>query len=164
MGEINSFIAKYEAREQFKGISVSLSKEKSEKFFHSALCNGLGEISQYGYELDYNDDEYTGAKKTLQEKIKKGEIPIGMSVYSNEKLNSKSICYEDVLVEILRNGGKLGLRGNGEFKIITLSSVHKRVQKTDLRHLIEYINETGGDAVTADVILQTVFLNKVIYG
>jgi hypothetical protein len=151
-------------KEELKGISVKLSNEKSEDFFHTALCNGLGEISGYGFELVYDKKEYKLAKDSLVDKIKKGIIPIGMHVYRNEKLTDKSICYEDVLVEILRIGGKLSLKGNGETKSITLSTVHKRVEKTDLRHLIEYINATGGDAITADVIIQNVFLGKVIYG
>ena len=151
-------------KESLNGVSVKLSNEKSEDFFHSALCNGLNEVGGYGLELVYDKSEYKNAKESLVNKIKKGIIPIGMHVYGNDKLTEKSICYEDVLVEILRIGGKLSLKGNGETKSITLSTVHKRVEKTDLRHLIEYINETGGDAITADVILQTVFLDKVIYG
>lgn len=151
-------------KEELKGISVKLSNEKSEDFFHSALCNGLSEVGGYGLELVYNKAEYKTAKESLVNKIKKGIIPIGFHLYGKEKLTEKSICYENVLLEILKIGGKLSLKGNGETKSITLSTVHKRVEKTDLRHLIEYINDTGGDAVTADVILQTVFLGEVVYG
>lgn len=151
-------------KEELKGITVKLSSEKSEDFFHTALCNGLSEIGGYGLELVYDKTEYKLAKDSLVDKIKKGKNPVGMHVYGNEKLTEESICYENVLLEILKIGGKLSLKGNGETKSITLSTVHKRVEKTDLRHLIEYINDTGGDAITADVILQTVFLGEVIYG
>ena len=149
---------------ELKGISINLSSKKSEDFFHTALCGGLSEIGGYGLELVYDKTEYKLAKDSLIDKIKKGKIPVGMHVYGNKKLTKESICYENVLLEILKIGGKLSLKGNGETKSITLSTVHKRVEKTDLRHLIEYINDTGGDAITADVILQTVFLGEVIYG
>lgn len=151
-------------KDNLKGITVKLSKEKSEQFFHSALCNGLGQMQYYGLDFIYDKSQYKVAKETLSEKIKNGLIPIGMSVYGGKELTDKDICYEDVLIEILRNNGKLTLEGNGETKSITLSTVHKMVQKTDLRHLIEYINDTGGDAITADVIIQTMFFGKIIYG
>jgi hypothetical protein len=37
------------------------------------------------------------------------------------------------------------------------------VSNTPIKHLMDAINENG-DAITADVIIQTVFLNDVIYG
>jgi hypothetical protein len=46
---------------------------------------------------------------------------------------------------------------------ITLTEVHERVSKTPLDHLLDMIKEDD-DACTADVILQTVFFNDVVYG
>ena len=47
--------------------------------------------------------------------------------------------------------------------IITLKEVHNRVALTPLNHLTNMINEND-DAETADVILQTVFLQDIVYG
>ena len=53
---------------------------------------------------------------------------------------------------------------DGEYtKSITLKTVHERVSHTPFRHLNDALNE-GGDAITADVILQTVFFDDVIFG
>lgn len=148
-----------------EGITVLLSKEKSEEFFHSALCNGIQKLGHYGLRFDYKDTDYKKAKKSLQEQIEKGIVPIGMTVFGKEK---PTICIEDVWMEILRVGGNLkviDVENGGDYtRSITLADVHKRVQKTPMNHLIEYINDTGGDAITADVILQTVFFEDIVFG
>jgi hypothetical protein len=47
--------------------------------------------------------------------------------------------------------------------VITINDVYERVQNTPLDHLLNMINEED-DADTADVILQTVFYNEVVFG
>lgn len=129
-------------------MEIKLTKEEAEQYFYNALCNGLGYVqSGYGIELTYTKDDYVKAKKSLQAK-------------------TKDICYEDVLLEILRTGGVLKMEDseNGEpTKRITLADVHERVAKTPIDHLNDMINEND-DAVTADVIIQTVFYESVIFG
>ena len=69
-------------------------------------------------------------------------------------------------MEILRGGGTLTLvdEENGlDPSVISLQDVHERVQNTDVRHLLDAINEED-DADTADVVLQTVFYGEVIFG
>jgi hypothetical protein len=69
-------------------------------------------------------------------------------------------------MEILKGGGKLKLvdnEGGEDDAVITLQDVHVRVSKTQMNHLMNMINESD-DAETADVILQTVFLNNIVYG
>lgn len=138
-----------------KGIELKLSKEKSEEFFYDALCNGLDYISGYGLSINYSEVDYKKAKSVLENKITR----------TNQ---TNSICYEDVLMQILKSGKSLQLIDNecdGEYNsTIKLKDIHERVQKTPINHLIEYINETGGDATTADVVLQTVFYNDIIFG
>jgi hypothetical protein len=97
--------------------------------------------------MDYSEKEYEKAKKRLQ---KKGE----------------DTCLEDVWMEILRGGGTLTLidEENGELPSdVTLKEVHERVQEAPVRHLLDAINEQD-DGDTADVILQTVFYQDVIFG
>lgn len=145
-------------------MEIKLTTEESEKHFHSAICNGADYIQAHGVELDYEAIDYKQAKKNLQEKLGKGEVPHEMYVFPG---NSPAICIEDVLMQILRDGNKLKLidhEGEGEYtRTITLADVHERVQKTPVRHLMDAINEND-DATTADVIIQTVFLNEVIFG
>ena len=130
---------------------ITLTKEESEKYFYNSLCNGLSQMSGYGLEYDFKDTDYIQAKKSL---------------LKNEK-QSNGLCIEDVLMEILRNGKKItfnDIEGEGEYtKSITLEDVHNKVILTPMVHLINMIEEND-DADTADVILQTVFFGKVIFG
>jgi hypothetical protein len=148
-------------------MEIKLNKEESEKYFHSALCNGAGYIRGHDLELNWKEKDYKEAKKSLQEKVDKGEIPHTLyhPEYMKKKGEKPEICFEDVLMEILQNGKKLKLIDHGgEYtREITLADVHNRVQKTPLDHLTDMINEQD-DAVTADVIIQTVFLEDVIFG
>lgn len=125
-------------------MTITLTNEESEEYFYNALCNGAGYIQGHGVYIDYDENDYDEAKNKL----------------SNP-------CIEDVLMQILRDGKELKLvdeEGEGEYtRSITLKDVHDRVQKTDLGHLQDMIDEND-DAITADVILQTVFLEDVIFG
>lgn len=124
-------------------MTIQLTPQESETHFHNALCNGLGQVRAYGLELEYDDDHYKEARTKLD-----------------------SPCFEDVLMQILKDGHSLTLvdeEGDEEDTIVTLKDVHERVSKTPIRHLVNAIEEED-DAETADVILQTVFLNDVVYG
>ncbi len=148
---------------KLKGVKITLSNEKSEELFHSALCDGIQILSNYGLEFDYKNVEYNKASKRLEVKINKGEIPTGMIVFKNEK---PTICREDVWMEMLRLGFKLKVidkENDGEYnRSIGLAHVHNRVQETPIRHLSDAINQEG-DSITADVIIQTVFFRDVIF-
>jgi len=126
-------------------MEIKLTPKESEDYFYNALCNGLGYMIGYGLSVDYDKKDYQNAKKSL------GESP----------------CYEDVLMEMLRKGGKLTLideECGGEYtRSITLKEIHERVQKTEHRFLLDMVNEED-DADTADQILQTVFFEEIIFG
>ncbi len=131
-------------------MEIILTNEKSETMFHTALCNGLSYIHGYGLDLSYDEQDYKAASQKLK----------------SEKPN-EMICYEDVLLEILRMGNTLTLvdeEGEGENdSTISLSDVHDRVSQTPIRFLTDMI--TGNDdAETADVIIQTVFYQDIIFG
>jgi len=126
-------------------MKMTLTPQESEDFFYNSLCNGLGYIeSGYELELTFDEDEYKQAQSKLE-----------------------SPCYEDVLMQILRDGKALTLVDigcEGEYtSVIVMSDVHERVQDTPIRHLMDAINEND-DAVTADVILQQVFFKETIFG
>ena len=125
-------------------MQIILTPEESINFFYNALCIGLGYIGGYGLKIDYSKDAYASARKGLQEP-----------------------CFEDVLIQILKDGGILtfvDIENDGEYtKHIIMQDVVDRVAKTPADHLLDEINEEG-DATTADVILQTVAFGEVIFG
>jgi len=128
-------------------MKVLLTHEESEELFLTSLCNGLEYIeSGYDLELTYDMEQYEAVRN---------------------KEDGHMSCHEDILMEILRAGGTLimeDLGCEGAYNsVITIKDVHERVQNTDIRHLMDAINETD-DAITADVILQQVFFNEVIFG
>ena len=98
-------------------------------------------------------------------------------LYNNKKSDYKNAkeklvvtstpCYEDVLVQILKDGGLLTMKdieGDGEMtQSIKIEDVYDRVQKTPIKFLLQMIEEQD-DAETADVILQTVFFEDIIFG
>ena len=132
-------------------MKIILTPQESEEYFFNALCNGLGYVQEYGLDLRYDVQAYKDAKLKLQ------------------SLNpDRQVCYEDVLMQILRDGGKLNLfdeeeQLDNEDNYITLEDVHERVANTQTNHLFDMI-EGRDDADTADVILQTTFLGEIIFG
>ena len=107
-------------------------------------------MSSYGLSLDFSDDDYSDAKTKL------GKESPGMF-----------ICFEDVLMEMLRMGKSLTLvddEGEGDMNsTITIKDVHEKLCKAPVKHLMDMINEDD-DADTADVIIQQVFYNEIIFG
>jgi len=125
-------------------MTIILTPQESEEYFYNALCNGLSEMGGYGLRMDYKKEHYAQAKSKLTEP-----------------------CFEDVLMQILRDGNTFGFEDiecDGEYsKQISLKDVHDKMPNVDQFHLMEMINEND-DAGTADVILQTVFYDEVIFG
>ena len=133
-------------------MEIKLSQKESEEYFYTTLCNHSA-IDTYGFEFTYDVEDYRKAKISLLENMKRDEL-------------KDTICREDVLMEILKNGGKLYLtdkEGNGEYtKGITIDEVHERVQLAPKNHLFNMILEHA-DSTSASVILQTVFYGEVLF-
>ena len=131
-------------------MKIILEPQESEEMFHTALCNGLSYISSHGLTLEADEQDYQAAKQSLK-----------------SKNPDQGICYEDVLLEVLRIGKSLTLideEGDGDNNsTISLSDVHERVSQTPIDHLTNMITEND-DAETADVIIQTVFYQDIIFG
>jgi hypothetical protein len=134
-------------------MKIILTAEESEEYFYNALCNGLGYISSgYGLELHVKDKDYKAAKANLLKEATAAKIGV--------------VCYEDVLMQVLKDGNKLTLldeEGGEDRWVVTLDDVHKKVQEAPANHLLDMVNGTD-DAVSADVILQSVFIGEVIFG
>lgn len=133
-------------------MEIKLTHSESEEFFYNALCNGLSFVQGYGLELEYDESEYAASRARL------GEDNPAMFM---------SACYEDILMQMLKDGYSLTLEdveGDGENSAtITLADVHQRVSSVDAQDLMDMHNGND-DACTADIILQTVFFNEIIFG
>jgi len=131
-------------------MEIKLTPQESEECFYDALCNGLDYVSSYGISLDYSEEDYAEAKKKLA--VDRPDF---------------FPCFEDVLMEMLKMGKTLTMvdeEGDEDNNsTITLKEVHERVSNTPVRHLMDMINEND-DAETADVIIQQVFFNEIIFG
>jgi hypothetical protein len=130
-------------------MQIKLENHESEQMFHSALCNGLGYMGGYGLEVEFKKEDYDSAGRNLRDAA------------------TAAVCYEDVLMQILREGGELTMvdvECDGEYtRSISLADVHDRVQQAPVRFLMDMIKEQD-DAETADVILQTVFFEEIVFG
>lgn len=134
---------------QDKDFQITLTNEKAEEIFFNALCNGQYYLGDYGFELFYSKKEYIKAKKELDEK-------------------EASNCWEDILMQILRNGQELKLvnleedEDEREIFPITLQDVYTNMALVPTFHLMDMLNEKD-DAITADAILQTIFFKDIVY-
>lgn len=125
-----------------EGIEIKFSEQRSLELFQDALANGLIYLLGYGIDIDYYKIEYQQAREKL-------EVP----------------CYEDVLVQILKDGGTLDFIDfeEGNITTIYLEDVINNMPKVPLKTLLEVL-EDKGDAISADVVLQTIIFGEVIYG
>lgn len=126
-------------------MTITFTTEEALEHFHTALCNGLDYISLHGLTLDYEKAHYKQAKESL-------------------KLGTT--CFEDVLIQILKDGHPLVLHDEeeGEYDSkIYIRDVIERMSLVPMRHMMNAINEDD-DAETADVILQTIFYKDTIFG
>jgi len=126
-------------------LQITLTPAVAEEFFYNAICNGLGYVtSGYGLQLDYNNTAYYRSKNKLT-----------------------NPCLEDVLMQMLRDGFTITLydnEGDGDMtRSITMKDVHERMSDVPAQHLID-MDSGNDDATTADVILQTVFFEEIVFG
>jgi len=119
-----------------------MTNEKSIEIFHTALCNGLDYMVGYSLNMNFNKASYKSA---------------------TEKLTHP--CHEDVLVQILRDGGKLSLYDIDaeENNPISLEDVYTKMSEVPQDNLDNIINEND-DAIDADCVLQTIFFGEIMFG
>lgn len=70
-------------------MKIIFEKSEAEQYFFDAMCNSLNQISYYGCYMQYKDKDYKQAKEKL------------------ESTMDTMICYEDILMQILRDGNTL---------------------------------------------------------
>jgi hypothetical protein len=123
-----------------------LSKSQAEDVFFNCLCDN--DIFIHSLQWMYSKKSYEVSKQKLME-MYKGSTP----------------CYEDVLMQILKDGGKLGiidLESDCEVYHVTLADIHEKINECPIDQLMNVLNEEY-DVSDTDVIIQTIFFGEVIY-
>lgn len=126
-------------------MTTKVTTEQALGILHTSISNAIstGYMSGYGLDLQYSEEEYKQSKKAL-----------------------KNPCWEDVLIQILKDGGSLiivGEEGSEEPVSVTLNDVEKRTAEMPIRLLSTFLEEED-DANTADEYLQLLFFGEQIYG
>ncbi len=125
-------------------MTIQLTNEEKVTFFHTALCNIGGYLQGYGLNVNWDENEYKAAKAKLT-----------------------SPCLEDVLIQILKDGGSIKIEdeeGEGENDAtITMESLLANIETTPDKYLMDMCNEED-DVVTADSIIQSVAYREIIFG
>jgi hypothetical protein len=138
-------------------MEIKLSKDECEEFFLNALCNAVstGYMDGYGIEFVYDRSQYKASREHLVQSLEKTEM------------SNTAVCTEDIWMQILRDGGSLtfeDIEGEGDMtRTITMEDVYARMPLVPNRTLMEMANGED-DASTADIILQTIFFEGVIFG
>ena len=123
---------------------ITLENHEKEEYFHNALCNEQGMLNSSGIEITYSKGDYMAAKTKLTKP-----------------------CYEDILMQILKDGNKLQMidleDDDNVLAEITLQDMYDNFQYVSQEVIISYVEESD-DACTADALLQYVFLKELVYG
>ena len=127
-------------------MKIQLEKQEALDIFYTSLCNvyGTGYFNGYGLEFIWDEDDYKKAKAKLQ-----------------------SPCFEDVILQIIKDGGTLGVLDHEcdeEYNAhINEAIILDRMDQVPPQRLLNIINEED-DAEDADVVLQTLLYGEVIFG
>ena len=128
-------------------MDFKLNQAEAEEVFFNCLCDN---------DLYIHDLEIVSSDK-LYERARTNWI----------KLNDRQFpTIEDVWMQILRDGGKLGLKDwsrSEQLAVVTLEELQERMSKAPSKNLINVL-EGNYDVTDTDVILQTIFYGEVIFG
>lgn len=129
-------------------MEIKLTPEEKLQFYYDALCNGYGCLRDCDIQLDVKDAEYDKSYENLKQ-----FKPV------------KEICFEDVLIQMLKDGYKLKFVDPYHPKGVSvdLETVYTNIEKTPLKHLLDMVNESG-DGITAFAILQSVMYGELVFG
>ena len=139
-------------------MKIVLTEQESEKYFETALCDGLGYfLTSYGFCIDLDGDKYAKVKNMVRAEVKEDE--------GDDEDYSLKLCREPLLMMYLKEGGSIKFQDDeGDYDTdLTIKLIHERVQETPIEHLVDMVNEQG-DADTADAVIQSVLFGEVIFG
>ena len=131
-------------------MKLVLEKEEALSIIHSALCNGgLIELRYSGVVINVSIEDYNIAKDEL---IAEGK--------------ERSLCIEDIWVQILRSGKPLQFfdEEGDEAQEFNLEMAIKAMSKEEALSVVLCIKEEQDDAFTGWELLQFCLYGEVIFG
>ena len=131
-------------------VRVSIADNDVPTLFRDCLCSGS--VGFGALRLEYTDDSYAEAKKSLLERRPEGDYG--------------TLCWEDVITEIIKTGNTLkfiDVDDEETFYLVNLETIKKNAAKIELEHLHAMIYNQD-DAITHDSILQTLIMGEIVYG
>lgn len=124
-------------------MKIELSQEEMYQALFTLLCEGLYYFPEYGFTLEYSEEEYKEAKKTAREKTVEG-IQVQML------LNGNGLTFEDQ-------------EGGDNTAVLTLKLVEENISLIPADILAELV--TGyADADMSDQALQIILYKEIIFG
>ena len=129
-------------------MKLKLTQEEVEAVLLDCFCNGgLDELYSSGVDYSYNKEKYE------QFKVVDG-------------------CYEDNLISLLKNGGRLkfiDFEGGGDVYFLTMDSAKEKLSEIENVVIIERVQDILSENGAADAfhgweILQFILFGEIIFG
>ena len=138
-------------------INPTITREGMLELFLDALCGGsigFGSVS-----LDCDKKTYDDARERTA--ILKAASP-------SEYITGSSVCYEDVMTEVLRAGGELyymeyGYDDENSRVSFDLDHLMDNFENVESRILEKFLSGDY-DSITTDLLLQCLLLGEIVYG
>lgn len=138
-------------------MNPTITREGMLELFWDALCGGsigFGSVS-----LDCDNKLYEDARERV--KILKAASP-------SEYITGSSVCYEDVMTEVLRAGDELyymeyGYDDENSRVSFDLDHLMDNFENVEAYVLEQFLSEDY-DSITTDSLLQCLLLGEIIYG
>jgi len=128
-------------------VRIQIADNDVPTLFRDCLCSGS--VGFGALRLEYGSAAYAEAKESLR-----------------QRKPDETLCWEDVITEMLRIGKTLTFIDVEDEEIIylvNLETIRKNVAKIEVHHLNAMLNERD-DGITHDSILQTLIMGEIIYG
>lgn len=138
-------------------MNPTISKKGMLRIFEDALCGGS--IGYGCITLDCESDAYGDARERV--KILKSETP-------EDYILKDVVCYEEVMTEVLRAGGKLyyyeygndDMNSRVEFDLDHMMDNFENVPEYLLKQMMNH----EFDSITTDNLMQSLLLGEIVYG
>jgi len=128
-------------------VRIQIADNDVPTLFRDCLCSGS--VGFGALRLEHTQEAYAEAKESLR-----------------KRKPDQTLCWEDVITEILLNGKTLkfiDMEAEDIIYNVNLETIRKNVAKIEVHHMNSIINEQD-DAITHDSILQTLIMGEIVYG
>jgi len=134
-------------------INPTITREGMLNLFWDALCGGSIGFGCVG--IDCDKKTYADARERT--KILKAANP-------SDYITGSSVCYEDVMTEVLRAGGELKYVDYEDDVVVPFNLDHLMGNFKNVEpHILEQMMKDY-DSITTDSLLQCLLLGEIVYG